>query len=116
MISFAVLVVLVVGLYTFTDWFSKFTGYFTGEEEKVKLIKCLNDNNAEFYGTSYCADCAKQIELFGQNFKAITYIDCGRDKGLCPNIREIPAWLIGKQIHYGFKDIGELKSLANCGE
>lgn len=114
MITFGVLVLLMAGLYSFTDFLSKVTGYFTGESEVERLVVCLNDNDAEFYGTTFCADCEKQVALFGTSFAKLHYVDCGREKELCPNIREIPAWYIDKQIYYGFKTIEELQELTNC--
>lgn len=116
MITFAILVFLMAGLYLFTDFISKVTGYFTGESEIDQLVSCLNDKGAEFYGTTFCADCENQAKLLGQSFGKIHYIDCGKDKELCPNIREIPAWYIDKQIYYGLKTIDELKEITNCQE
>lgn len=113
-LTFLVIVLLIAGLYLFTDWFSKVTGYFTGESEKIKLAKCLSDKGAEFYGSEFCAECAKQTELFGDSFKLISYINCGKNKELCQNIREIPAWYINKNIYYGYKNLTELKDISNC--
>ncbi|MBI2452144.1 hypothetical protein HYV50_03640 [Candidatus Pacearchaeota archaeon] len=114
LVTFIVVIFLVAGLYIFTDWFSKVTGYFSGESEKLKLSKCLSNQGAEFYGTTLCAECEKQKEIFGDNFKLITYVDCGEDKSLCPNIREIPAWYINKNIHYGFKNLTQLEEISGC--
>jgi hypothetical protein len=113
-ITFMSLIVLVGSLYYFTDFISKVTGYFTGESETAKLAQCLSEKGAEFYGTELCADCEKQRKLFGQSFKLINEINCGKDKSLCPNIREIPAWYINKDIHYGLKTLNELKELSGC--
>jgi len=107
-------IVLIAGLYTFTDWFSQVTGYFTGESEKEKIALCLNGLGSEFYTSLSCADCEKQEKLFGNAFSKITQVDCGPDKVNCPNIREIPAWYIDKQIHYGFKSLNELKAISGC--
>ena len=114
MLTFLALVLLIAGLYSFTDWFSKFTGYFTGEEEIRKLVLCLNENDAEFYTSMFCADCERQQRLFGENFKLINQVNCGRDKELCPNIQSIPAWYIEKNIYYGYKNLTELKEIGNC--
>ena len=37
-LTMGVLIVLIIGMYVFSDWFSKVTGYFTGADEKIKLI------------------------------------------------------------------------------
>ena len=91
LITFALVIVMIAGLYIFTDWFSQVTGYFLGEGEIKKIAFCLNENGAEFYGSSYCPDCEKTRKLFGQSFKSIHYIDCGKEMENCPNIQSIPA-------------------------
>ena len=103
-------------MYFFTDWFSKVTGYFAGESEKAKLAKCLQNQGAEFYGSDFCAECEAQKKLFGDNFKTINYVDCGKDKERCSNLREIPAWYLNKKIYYGYKNLTELKEIADCGD
>lgn len=115
-LTFIFVIILVATLYTFTDWFSRATGFFTGADEKTRLAYCLNENGAEFYTNTFCADCEKQEKLFGTAFSAIKKIDCGKNKEFCPNIREIPAWFINEKIHYGFKTLEELKTLSGCTE
>ena len=114
MLTFLALVLLITGLYLFTNWFSLFTGYFTGEGEINKLITCLNDKDAEFYTSLFCADCEKQQKLFRQEFSSIKQVNCGDKKENCPNIRSIPAWYINGNIYYGYKDLNELKNLSDC--
>src|SRR3989344_2153859 len=101
LLSFGILILIVAGLYIFTDWFSKVTGYLAGEDETVKLSQCLHKKDAEFYDSINCADCEKQRKLFGKAMKFITVVDCGDNKELCKNIREVPAWYIDKNIYYG---------------
>ncbi len=113
-VTFLALVLIVSALYFFTDWFSKVTGYFSGESEKEKIVKCLNGKGAEFYGTAFCAECEKEKKELGESFNSIKYVECGRDKSLCPNIRSIPAWYIDKNIYYGFKNLTELKEISGC--
>jgi len=115
-LTFGILIVLIVFLYLFTNWFSLITGYLKGEDEVTRLATCLNAKGAEFYGNDFCADCEKQERLFGKAFEKINYVDCGKDNSLCPNIREIPAWYIDKKIHDGYKEIDELKELSGCAE
>jgi arsenate reductase-like glutaredoxin family protein len=85
-----------------------------GEGEVKKLAFCLNKNEAEFYGSTFCADCEKTKELFGQSFKLIHYVDCGKELENCPNIQNVPAWFIEKEIHYGLKNITGLKKMSGC--
>lgn len=120
LMSFAILVVLIFGLYFFTDWFSKVTGYIGGEDERTKLAQCLDEKRAEFYGGKYCADCEKQLMLFGSSVGFLHYIECETNTrgevvdSRCDNLREIPAWYIDGEIHYGFMDLAELKEVSNC--
>jgi hypothetical protein len=114
LLTLGAVIVLVVFLYMFTNWFSLITGYFKGEDEVMLLATCLSGKGAEFYGTTFCADCEKQTKIFGNAFSNIKYIDCGRDKEFCPNIRTIPAWYINGQIYYGYKEIKDLKEISDC--
>jgi len=114
LITFIFIILLITGLYLFTDWFSKVTGYFSGESDVEKLAACLDKKGAEFYGSVFSPETEKQAKLFGKHFQKINYIDCGKDKEYCPNIREIPAWYIDKKIYYGFKNLTELDSISNC--
>ena len=112
--TFLALVLLVLGLYFFTDWFSKVTGYFLGESDSEKLAQCLAEKNAEFYYSQLCADCEKQTELFSQSIKHVRLINCGNEKENCPNIQSLPAWYINSTIIYCFKNLTELDSLSGC--
>ena len=114
LVTFVIAVLLITGLYIFTDWFSKVTGYFAGEDEKTKLAQCLDGKNAEFYSDIYCPNCAKQKQIFGSQIKLIKTIECGQKMENCPNIKEIPAWYINKTIHYGYFNLTELDKLSGC--
>jgi ribosomal protein S27E len=117
LITFAVLVVLVSGLYFFTNWFSIVTGYFTGESEQQRIAACLSDQGAEYYFTTQCADCEEQSRVFGPAIKSIPQVDCGPEKQNCPNIRSLPAWYIPNsedKINYGLFTLEELKTLSGC--
>jgi hypothetical protein len=120
--TFMILVVLIAGLYLFTDWFSKVTGYFVGEDETTKLAKCLDGKGAEFYTGKYCADCEKQREVFGESLKFISVVECEVDRHgrvidtRCKNIRGVPAWYLGKDVGivYGYKNFTELQRISGC--
>ncbi len=113
-LTFSFLVILITGLYIFTNWFSIITGYFIGEDEKTQLANCLSGQGAEFYDSEFCADCEKQKNLLGTAMKSISIINCGKEKELCPSIKTVPAWYINKTIYYGFKNITALQELSNC--
>jgi len=114
LITFVIAILLVTGLYMFTDWFSKVTGYLAGEDEKIKLAQCLDGKNAEFYTDTYCPACAKQKAILGSSIKLIKTIECGKKLQNCPNIKEIPAWYLNKKIHYGYFNLTELDTLSGC--
>ena len=107
-LTFIILVVIIATLYAFTNWFSIVTGYAVGQGENVKLARCLDDRNTELYSSDYCADCQKQKAELGYSYRIIQIVDCGEEKELCPNIREMPAWCIDGKIYYGFKTLDEL--------
>jgi len=114
LLTLSILILTVTALYLSTDWLSKVTGYNIGKESTA-LALCLKQQDVELYTSDYCADCVKQKELFTKaTLKDIKQVDCGKDKELCPSIREIPAWYINKEIHYGIKTLGELKNLSEC--
>lgn len=113
--TFFILIVIVTGLYFFTDWFSKTTGYVFGEDEKIKLAQCLSGKNAVLYLKNDCSDCYDQIGLFGDNAqKFLLKFDCSEDVILCSNLRKFPAWEIENKIYYGVKSLKELQDISSC--
>ena len=117
MITFVFLILLVAGLYIFTNWLSIITGYFTGESQQERIANCLSEQGAEFYFSEYCADCEKQQKAFGKSFEQIIKVDCGNDKENCPNVREVPAWYIPnseEKFHYGLLTLNEISESAGC--
>jgi ribosomal protein S27E len=111
-ISFIILVVLIFGLYLFSDWFSKVTGYSIGESEQESLARCLAEKGAQYYYSDNCADCAKQQEVFGSAFKFLTAVNCSSLD--CKNIKQLPAWYVNGSVKYGFLELSELKNLSGC--
>jgi|GEM_PF-2163157 len=116
MLSFIILVVILMGMYLFTDWFSKTLGYFTGEPQKIRLLNCMNDNGVIFYYADNCPDCLRQMELFEDNLKIIeNQVNCDDNPFICKNLAGVPAWQID-EIYYGFKEIEELAQISGCVE
>tara|TARA_Y100000034_G_scaffold135398_1_gene207178 strand:+ start:1786 stop:2163 length:378 start_codon:yes stop_codon:yes gene_type:complete len=112
-ITFSVLVVLLFGLYYFTNWFSRTTGYVLGEDEKLNLAQCLNDKNSVFYVSSTCPDCLKQEELFGETaWNFIDVVECGSVEE-CPK-GGVPAWSIEGDVYYGMRGLDELTGISGC--
>ena len=81
------------------------------------LAKCLTAKWAKMYGTETCPYCMKQKETFWNDFKHITYINCGETPAVCgqANIQWIPAWEFadGSQ-KAGLQSLENLAALAGC--
>ncbi len=64
------------------------------------LAKCLTDKGAVMYGAYWCPHCAKQKELFGEDFQFIKYQECdpsgeNGDPQLCQDagVGAYPTWI-----------------------
>lgn len=111
-VTLCAVIVLIVGLYVFTDWFSKVTGYQLGEDQKMVFAGCLNEKGT-FYFTQECAGCEKQAKLFGANsYAVLNKIECGDDR--CGGLASLPAWELNGKAYYGFKGFKELSELSGC--
>jgi len=112
-VTFGVLVVLVVGLYAFTDWFSRATGYALGEDEQLKLVSCMNGNQAVLYTQADCAPCYRQEQVFASlAYEQLVRVDCSKTS--CANLRELPAWAFGNNVTYGVLNFTQLSQLSDC--
>jgi len=112
--TFAGLVLLVAGLYFFTDWFSKATGYALGEDQKVSFANCLKDKKTSLYLSPNCLDCDKQREVLGeQAYEVIDKVVCD-EKRLCGGLKSVPAWNIEGKFYYGLKKYKEIDELSSC--
>ena len=113
LVTFGVLVVLLVGLFYFTQWFSLITGYALGEDEKLKLAQCLNGKGSTLYISSTCPSCIKQINEFGDADKFLNVQECS-DVSECPAIKAVPAWRINGEFYYGFHELKKLADISGC--
>ena len=114
--TFIMAVLLVMILYNFTDWFSKTTGYLVKDSPENDLARCLAKDGAELYGSKTCPDCRKQKETFGEiAFDFLNYIECSSNPAECSELKSLPAWNISGNIHYGVKNLDELRILSGCG-
>lgn len=113
-VTFFVLVMLIAGIYVFSDWFSKTTGYVLGEDQKIAFAECLASKKAIFYETTNCALCEKQRTLFGEaSWRAITTYLCDSETR-CTGLASLPAWEIEGKFYYGFKTFTELDEVSSC--
>jgi hypothetical protein len=113
MITLGVLVFVIFGLYYFTGWFSRTTGYVLGEDEKFNLAICLKGKGTIFYVSNTCPDCDKQLNLFGKDASRMLNVFVCKNADECPQ-GGVPAWKIGKQVHYGVKQLDELINISEC--
>ena len=104
---------MLFGLYFFSDWFSKTTGYALGEDQKVNLATCLKNKDSVFYTSLTCPNCDKQLALFGDDASKILNVVVCTSIDECPN-GGVPAWKIGAQTSYGVKQLDELISISGC--
>lgn len=112
--SFAILIVLLFGLYFFADWFSKTTGYVLGEDEKTKLAQCLGSKGSVLYVSETCPDCEEQKELFGEDaIKFIKIVECKNvEQQGCEN--GVPVWKIEGKIYQGVRELNDLVKISGC--
>lgn len=111
-VTFGVLVMLLFGLYFFSSWFSKTTGYVLGEDEKIKLAQCLSEKNFVFYYTDTCPSCDSQRELFGKDaWEFVNTLKCDNVED-CP--KGVPAWERNSKDYLGVKELNELVDISGC--
>lgn len=116
-LTFIFLVGLVMGVYLFSDWFSKTTGLAVGEDPDNALAKCMTQNGVKFYGAKSCPNCEKQKSLFGTSaFQFVDYVECAENPSACAYLQGVPAWYINGSIIYGVKTLNELRMLSGCEE
>ena len=115
-ISFIILIVLIFGLYSFTNWFSKVTGYVLGEDEKIKLAQCLNSKGVILYTSATCPSCEWQLDLLGETASQfINIFECNNvEQGACSELKGVPAWKINGEFYYGKKNFKELIEISGC--
>ncbi len=112
-LTFGILVFIISGLYFFSDWFSKTTGYVLGEDEKLRLAQCLSIKESIFYRSATCPDCDAQLDLFGDDaVKFMNVVNCISTEE-CPE-GGVPAWEINGRIYYGIRQFDELVSVSGC--
>lgn len=115
-VSFFIIIALVAGLYVFSGWFSRTTGYIVGEDQDDSLAKCMTQKGVVLYTTDSCPECKRQKSLFGaSSYKYIDKIDCSYERPLCLNLQLLPAWSINSEFYYGVKSTEELRVLSGCG-
>jgi len=82
---------------------------------KEELIKCIGKNSV-LYTQIGCTHCKTQENLFGENYKFLTVIDCFYDREICSQkgIPGTPSWIINDKLYLGVQSIDKLKELTKC--
>jgi len=80
-----------------------------------EVAKCIGENSI-IYSQLGCSHCADQKNLFGDNYKYITEIDCFYNRDACieKGISGTPTWEIKGQLYSGVQSIEKLKELTGC--
>lgn len=113
LVTFMVLVGLIAGMYFFSDWFSKVTGYILGNSKEIELANCLREKGTVLYITENCVECYNQEQLLGE--RAISLLERQEcTDTTCLGIRHFPAWEIEGKFYYGNKTLQELQTIAQC--
>lgn len=82
-------------------------------ETPEEIIKCIGENSV-LYIQFGCHACEIQEDMFGENYKYLTTIDCFVERDKCPGITKTPTWAINNQLYTGVRSIEELKELTGC--
>ena len=113
-VTMTILVALIAGLYVFSDWFSKTTGYLLGDDQKARLVECLQNHGAVLYENSTCSECWDQQKILGKGpYSLIKKTEC-EGSITCSGLRSIPAWEIDGAFYYGKKSFKQLSDISGC--
>ncbi len=88
----------------------------------AELAQCLSDKGVKMYGAFWCPHCAEQKELFGDDFRYVTYVECddrdpAGDSEACreAGVQNYPTWIFpGQEREVGTKEPEFLGKKANC--
>ncbi len=83
------------------------------EEVSKSTAQCIGENS-ELYIQLGCHACEIQEELFGENAKYLTIIDCFFQTGDCSVITHTPTWIINGEKYIGVQNLEILKGLTGC--
>ena len=61
-----------------------------------------------------CHACETQENMFGDNYKFITTVDCFFEMENCQGITHTPTWEIKGELYKGLHSIKELQELTGC--
>ncbi len=115
LINRGVIAVVAVGVLHFYYNYDRLTGALP-EEKLEALASHLQQNDATFYGASWCAACQRQHQLFGKARELLPYDECppyGRQGALAlacqsAGIESFPTWIINGKRYQGVQELRDL--------
>tara|TARA_B100000315_G_scaffold72174_1_gene65770 strand:+ start:44 stop:406 length:363 start_codon:yes stop_codon:yes gene_type:complete len=81
------------------------------------FAECLSDEGAVMYGTDRCEYCKSQKSMFGEAFKAISYVNCDFNADTCQSkgIIGYPSWFVNDELlGYGVQTFSLLGEATGC--
>lgn len=78
-----------------------------------EFAKCVGENSI-LYVQKGCHACEYQENVFGDNYKYLTVVDCWVEREKCEGIAGTPTWFIKGEDYIGLKNIEQLKELTGC--
>jgi uncharacterized membrane protein len=95
-------------------------GFGRADPQLQALATHLSEQDARFYGASWCPACQQQLDLFGAASDELPYVECSpRGRGglmasacLTAGIESYPTWVINGQRHEGVLEPERLARLS----
>jgi hypothetical protein len=78
-----------------------------------KIAKCIGENSV-LYVLPWCGHCRIQEDMFGDNLKYITIVDCYKEPEKCSRIKATPTWIIDNKEYIGTQSIETLREATGC--
>jgi glutaredoxin len=110
-------VILIILLLALGIIYFKGTGAAMQNIPSEEIAKWIGEHSTLYVQTG-CSHCITQENLFGENKKYLTIVDCitsAENKQMCINagIEGTPTWIINGQKYEGIQTIEKLKELTN---
>ena len=82
-----------------------------------EFAQCLADKNVTMYGTEWCVYCQKEKKNFGDSFRLVPHVDCGKEPNKCAEnkIEATPTWIFsdGHRL-VGLQGLEKLSQESSC--
>ncbi len=94
--------------------FSKTTGFVVKNTVSEAEARWIGEHSV-LYAQAGCIHCKEQEDLFGENVKYLTIVDCIEDIQTCilAGIEGTPTWIINGEKYVGVQSIEKLKELTS---